>query len=467
MTGASRSQEGSIRDLIAIGCGPFNLSLAALASSIEDLDFVALDASSELRWHPGLMLEDAMLQVGFLADLVSLVEPTHPLSFLAYLKDRDRMYPFYIREQFHMTRREYEDYLRWVASKLASIRFCHRVRQVEWDALQECFVIDAEVSGREPVTFRARHLALGIGTEPFIPDVLAGLDSACLHSGEYLEHADRLAGAERVTVVGSGQSGAEVVRDLLARGEPDAPHVSWLTRTPTFAPLDYTKLVLEMTTPEYVRYFHGLAEHQRDLLVREQWRHYKGISTQTLEDIHDLLYQRTVKFGRTGAELRCGTMVETSLPRADGATLRCLHRDTDEHFVHETDLVVAATGYRHRDPDFLAPLEPMLRRDGSGRLAIRLDHGLDTEPTLTGRLFVANADLHSHGVAAPDLGIVAYRNAAILNAISERPRFALPERTAFSKFAPPDPTAQSRSAQDVDAGSRPMPLHLAPSRRVL
>ncbi|MEM6730759.1 MAG: SidA/IucD/PvdA family monooxygenase, partial [Myxococcota bacterium] len=94
--------------LLAVGCGPFNLSLAALASRIPGLEFTALEATPEFRWHPGLMLDDATLQVGFLADLVSLVEPTHPLSFLAYLKDRDRMYPFYIRERFHITRLEYE-----------------------------------------------------------------------------------------------------------------------------------------------------------------------------------------------------------------------------------------------------------------------------------------------------------------------------------------------------------------------
>jgi len=68
-----------VYDVLAVGCGPFNLGLAALASTVEDLDIVVLDATDQLRWHPGLMLEDAVLQVSFLADLVSLVDPTHPL----------------------------------------------------------------------------------------------------------------------------------------------------------------------------------------------------------------------------------------------------------------------------------------------------------------------------------------------------------------------------------------------------
>ncbi len=56
---------------------------------------------------------------------------------------------------------------------------------------------------------------------------------------------------------------------------------------------------------------------------------------------------------------------------------------------------------------------------------------------LAGRIFVANADLHSHGVAAPDLGIGAIRNATILNAVAGREVFRLPKSTAFTTFAIP------------------------------
>jgi lysine N6-hydroxylase len=53
------------------------------------------------------------------------------------------------------------------------------------------------------------------------------------------------------------------------------------------------------------------------------------------------------------------------------------------------------------------------------------------------RMFVSNADLHSHGVAAPDLGIGAVRNATILNAVAGREVFRLPKSTAFTSFAQP------------------------------
>jgi lysine N6-hydroxylase len=421
-------------DVLAVGAGPFGLGLAALASGVPGLDLVVLEAAPELRWHPGLMFDDASLQVSFLADLVSLVEPTHPLSFLNYLADADRLYQFYVREQFHPRRREYEDYLRWAASRLPAVRFSHRVGAVRWDGRR--FVVDAARGDGTPVRLTTRDLVLAVGTAPQLPPALAGLPAAAvLHSADYLHRIGEVAAARHVTVVGSGQSGAEVVVDLLRRNLAGGPAVRWLTRTPSFAPLDYTKLVLEQTTPAYVRYFHGLDEDVRDGLVAEQWQHYKGIDSETIDELHDLLYRRELEHDLAPVELRAGLSVQSChvLP-AGGVELTCLHRDTGRPLVTSTDIVVAATGYTQREPGFLAELAPLLRRDSRGRYRVRLDHSLELDPSVTGRVFVANADLHSHGVAAPDLGIGAVRNATVLNAITGRELFRLPKRTAFTTF---------------------------------
>ncbi|ONI69447.1 lysine 6-monooxygenase [Kribbella sp. ALI-6-A] len=411
-------------DVIAIGAGPFNLGLAALADGL-DLRVAVLDSRPEFTWHRGLMFDDAMLQVSFLADLVSLVEPAHRLSFLSYLRDNDRLYQFYVREKFHPTRREYEAYLRWCAGQLDSLHFGREVTEVEWDG--SVFVVTV---GGERMS--ARHLVLGVGTEPAVPAALADLPAdRLLHSADYLYRRDELLRAGRVTVVGSGQSGAECALDLL---RADGPAVSWLTRTASFAPLDYSKLVLEMTTPSYVDYFHSLDETVRDRLVKEQWRHYKGISSETLDQIHDLLYQR--ELGSAPVELQCGVAVESSAVGADGVELTLRHTDTGRTFQHSCDVVVAATGYRNRPLTFLqASVDSLVERDAAGRWAIKRDHSV--EGALAGRLFVANADLHSHGVAAPDLGIGAVRNATILNAVAGREVFRLPKSTAFTSFGLP------------------------------
>jgi lysine N6-hydroxylase len=448
----------SEHDLIAIGCGPFNLGLAALASTLPGLKLAVFEKQPELRWHPGLLFEDAQLQLSFLADLVTLVEPTHPLSFLAYLRDMDRMYAFFIRERFHPTRAEYEHYLRWAASKLSSLHFSRRVESARWDARRQQFVIEAAGTDGARQRAYARDLVLGIGSEPYLPDGLRGLPSeSCLHSADYLHRHQSLESAAHVTVVGSGQSAAECVLDLLRRNLNGGPAISWLTRARSFAPLDYTKLVLEMTTPEYVRYFHGLPPEVRERLVREQWQHYKGISAETLEQIHDLLYRRELRSELAPVELRCGVSVESAALDARGALLLdCTHHDTGTRFERGTALVVAATGYRARRADFLGPIEPLVRRDALGRYRVCLDYSVELDPTVTGRIFVANAELHTHGVATPDLGIGAYRSATILTTVCGREVYRLPRRTAFTSFAPPAPAAP-RWTGSMPAGARPAP----------
>lgn len=422
----------STLDLAAVGCGPFNLGLAALADPVPDLDVAVFDREPELTWHRGLMLDGALLQVSFLADLTTLVDPTSAYSFLAYLRDRDRMYPFYVREQFHPTREEYEDYLRWAARQLPQVRFRHEVAEVRWDDTAELFELDVRAGGHTR-THRARHLLLGVGTRPRLPEALAGLDrDHVVHSSDYLHRLDDLAAVSRVTVVGSGQSGAECYLDLLRRRVP-GQRLSWLTRSESFAPLDYSKLVLEMTTPEYVDHFHALPEHRRDELVAAQWRHYKGISTETLDDLHDALYQRGFDEKAGETELRQGVAVESAHVAGD-VRLTLRHRDTGRSLEHRTDVVVAATGYDERPLPLAPELRQRLRHDGRGRLVLHRDHAVSADGALDRRVFVANADLHSHGPAAPDLGLGAVRNAGIVNAVAGREVYPLPRRTAFTTF---------------------------------
>ena len=94
---------------------------------MQDLKVVVLESADELAWHPGMMLDGAHLQVPFMADLVTMADPTNPLSFLNHLKETGRLYPFYIRENFYPLREEYNNYCRWAAAKLPSVRFGHHV----------------------------------------------------------------------------------------------------------------------------------------------------------------------------------------------------------------------------------------------------------------------------------------------------------------------------------------------------
>ncbi|GAA2077232.1 SidA/IucD/PvdA family monooxygenase [Streptomyces albiaxialis] len=432
-------------DLVGVGVGPFNLSLAALAHGVPGLRTAFYEQRSAFRWHPGLMIEGTTLQVPFLADLVTLADPSSPWSFLRYLREEGRLFPFYVAERFHIERAEYDAYCRWVSERLPGLFFGHQVDAVRWDPERALFEVDftqvdaggeAEALGR---TY-ARNLVLGIGTAPRVPEPLRPLAEApavpVVHSAEYLAHRERLLAAGHVTVVGSGQSGAEVFLDLLRRRPAGREGLHWLTRSPAFAPMEYSKLGLEHFTPDYTRYFHGLPERVRDRLVPEQWQLHKAVDQGTLAAVHDELYRRTVGGGWPDAVLTPGVSVRTA--GRLGTTrleLHLVHEDQGERSRLTTDAVVLATGYEERSPaGMLAALDPYVRRDSAERPRVDERHRLVLDPSVSGSVFVQNAARHALGVGEPDLGLAAHRSAVIVNALAGEEVYPLPRRSAFTSF---------------------------------
>ena len=425
-----------VRDLLGVGVGPFNLALAALLDPVAEVDALFLDERERFSWHPGLLVDGATTQVPFLADLVSLVDPCSPHSFLNYLRAHDRLLRFYLRERFHLPRREYDHYCRWVAERLPSCRFGARVEALRWLPGPRLFEADVtdRPSGRRQ-RHRARHVVLGVGTVPHVPATLApALGPDLLHAADYLRHRDRLLRAGSVTVVGSGQSGAEVVLDLL-RARPGAGlRLTWLTRSAGFFPMEYTRLALEHFSPEYTRYFHALPEDVRDRLLPTQDLLYKGVDAQTVEEIYALLYDRSVAGEQPAVRLRPHVAVEAAERTGAGLRLLCRHREQDRRFDVETGAAVLATGFVSRPPACIEELRPLVAWDGSGRYRIGLDYRVAMDPSVTGSLFVQNAELHTHGVGAPDLGLGAHRGACIVNALTGREVYRLPERTVVTEF---------------------------------
>lgn len=441
------------RDLVGVGIGPFNLSLAALAHPLPGLSTAFYDRSPRFTWHPGLLLDDATVQVPFLADLVTLADPTSPWTFLNHLRARDRLYPFYFAEHFHIRRTEYDAYCRWVADRLPALHFGHRVDTVRWSPERALFEVDLtrlDPEGRAASADRvhARHLVLGVGTEPRVPEPLRPLAEApgvpVIHSDDYLAHRDTLLAAGHITVVGTGQSGAEVFLDLLRHRPVGRERLHWIGRTGAFAPMEYSKLGLEHFTPDHTRYFHALPEPVRDRLVPAQWQLHKAIDAGTVAAIHDELYRRTLHGGWPDTVLTPAVHVRTAGRLGPGRIeLHLEHTVQHTRTRLTTDAVVLATGHRPRPLDhLLAPLDPHLRRDHVGRLRVDAHFRLDLDPSVTGGVYVQNAELHTHGVGAPDLGLAAWRSAVILNHLTGRQAYPQPARTAFTTFGLHPRTAQ-------------------------
>lgn len=409
-----------VYDFIGIGVGPFNLGLACLSDPVDDLDGLFLEGRDHFSWHPGMMLDDATLQVPFLADLTTMADPASRWSFLQYLKETGNLYPFYIRESFYPLRREYDDYCRWAAERLDTVRFGQLVAAVEHDG-------SAYVVRTQDAAYRTRRIVLGVGTTPKIPEPLQGKG---IHSSEYLDHKARLQQLDSITIVGSGQSAAEIYRDLLVESPDHGYRLTWVTRSPRFFPMEYTKLTLEMTSPEYTSYFHGLPSATRDRLLREQRSLYKGISRDLVDEIFDLHYRLRVQ-----GDGPCTTLLtNTTVTGAAGDELHCRHDETGEAFTLTTQGLVLATGYEPAVPSFLDPVRDRIRWDEQGRFAVSPHYTVDRHDR---EIFVQNAEEHTHGLAAPDLGMGAFRNSVIIAAMTGREVYPIEKRVAVQTFGVP------------------------------
>ncbi|PZF82679.1 lysine N(6)-hydroxylase/L-ornithine N(5)-oxygenase family protein [Jiangella anatolica] len=423
-------------DVIGVGLGPFNLGLAALLSPVDDVDAVFFEAAPRFAWHPGLMLPGTTLQVPFLADLVTLADPTSRWSFLNYLHERGRLYRFYFYERFHVPRAEFDAYARWVAESLPSCRFGSRVTAVEPDGGGWRVVVETPGGVEE---HRARSVVFGVGTRPAVPAVARSvLGESVFHTEDYLTYREKAVTASAVTVVGSGQSAGEVVADLLEAGLPGGLTVDWFTRSRGFLPMEYSKLGLEHFTPEYTSYFHGLPAVRRDEIRAGQDLLYKGLSAETSERIYDLLYAATVDRADPPVVYAGGCeLVAISPSPVPGRRWRLTwrHRDLDRTFTRDTDVVVLGTGH---EPSPLPVRDGVLARDALGRPEVSLDYRLTLASGAPSTLFAQNAELHTHGVGAPDLGLGAHRNSVIVNQLAGREVYPVRDRTVYQSFGVPE-----------------------------
>lgn len=427
-------------DIAGIGIGPFNLGLAALLASHPGSSGVFLERKPEFRWHEGLLLPGTTLQVPFLADLVTMADPTHPLSYLNYLHQHDRLYQFYYYDNFQVPRREYDHYCRWASQQLASCRFAEEVCDVAYDTQADRFLIESQSLSGFKRQYHSRHLAVGIGTSPILPRWAQVKSSApIMHSAEFGKRQAQLRDCRQVTVIGSGQSAAECVLALFSELTPErvaaGASIRWITRTPGFHPMEYSKLGQECFTPSYMAYFHSIPRERRREIVAGQGLLYKGISFSTIGDIYDLIYERSIGGAETGLTLLSNCEVERIEDHAGRLKVVYRHRELEQVGAFEADAIVAATGYGHAWPQWFERLkDSLLATDEHGDCIVDEDFTARRRDAGAGRVFVQNAEIFQHGVGSPDLGIAAIRNATILNQLLGRDHYRLPKRSAFQQY---------------------------------
>ncbi len=396
-------------DLVGVGLGPSNLSLAALLEPVTDFDARFFDQRAKFEWHPGLMLPDARLQTSFLKDLVTAADPTSPHSFLAYLVDKKRFYEFVNASFENISRCEFADYLGWVASRLRNAGFNAAVRDVAFDGT------DFKVH-RDQDSALAKNLCIATGHRPNLPDwAPAQPDKRCFHASEFLQRAPDVTG-KRVAIVGGGQTGAEVFLTLAREGFGTPASLNWISRRANFDQLDASHFADEVFTPDYLRLFFRLPEGRKAGIVEDQKLKSDGISPCTLREVYHLLYRhRHLSDGGPDLSLSPGREVTGLQESAEGFSLSAHNLMIGEGEAIQADMVILCTGYRTRLPEILESLTSRMEFDSEGRTRLDENFKILWDGPADRRIYMQNTARHSHGIADPQLSLMAWRSAAIVN----------------------------------------------------
>jgi lysine N6-hydroxylase len=401
-------------DLVGVGIGPANLSLAALLDPVQTISRCFFERSDSFSWHGGQLLPEAELQQVYVKDLVSLVAPSSRFSFISYLHDTGRIYAFLNARFPSVMRQEFNQYLQWASASLKDLQFGEEVASIKFD---HHLVVE---TSRRRVT--AKAVVLGTGLTPNIPDCAKPyLGETIFHGSEFAPHAQNL-GGRSVVIVGGGQTGAETFLNLIARDKKSRPRkVVWLSRRSNFLPLDDSPFVNEQFSPIYSDYFYSLGHEMRSRLLAEQKLASDGISASTLARIYQRLYE--LRFLHEATDMECHLLpfrdMTALTPVSAGWLMECREVTTGVQESVEADVIVLSTGFEYRFPECLSSISCRLSwgRDG---FTVRPDFSIEWDGPQDLRIYVQNASRSRRGVADPNLSLLSWRSATIINSIADR-----------------------------------------------
>lgn len=422
-------RERQVHDIVGIGFGPANLALAiaveehnASAAGDERVSAVFVERQPEFRWHRGMLIDGAVMQVSFLKDLATLRNPTSSFGFVSYLHSRGRLVDFVNHKILFPTREEFHDYLSWAADGVDhAVRYgveAVGVRQVS--AGDEVDTVEVVCQGAAPMNLRARNVVLAPGLVPTLPAGVE-LSERIWHSSQLLHRVADFPRSDprRFVVVGAGQSAAECT-EYLHRRFPGAEVCAVFSRY-GYSPADDSPYANRIFDPAAVGEFHAASDDVRDQLMDyHRNTNYSVVDLELIEDLYRREYQEKVR-GEQRLRVVKASRVIGAVDTGHGAHVDVHHLLDSSVTTLDADAVVFATGYRPADVRrLLGELAGHCREDARGRIAVRRDYRVDTDERLACGIYLQGGTEHSHGITSSLLSNVAVRAGDILTSLLER-----------------------------------------------
>jgi L-ornithine N5-oxygenase len=415
-------------ELLAIGAGPANLSLAValeeLAPEIADRS-VIIEKHENVVWQRGMLQPWSRSQVSFLKDLVTLRNPRSAFSFVNYLHSVGRLDQFINLGSFTPYRMEISGYLQWVAESLPRVqiqygRACVSIRPRHGS--------DGEVTGwlvttADGGTIGTRDLVIGAGRDACVPQEFHSLPRhKVIHSTEFEDRVAELdpAAPHRFVVVGGAQSAAEMLW-ATHQGFPQA-QCTMVMRSIGLNGYESSKFTNELFYPSFVDEFHAAPPEARTQLLREMHRtNYAGLSPAML----DTLYQQMYLERLTGSErLQMITMTDIVDARLDGddggsgdVVLTLADRRTGQRRELRCDTVLLGTGFVPGMPRMVQGLAESV---GLTEATVDRTYRMRVPETVTAGCYLQGVNEATHGIADSLLSVLAARAGEIVADLSAR-----------------------------------------------
>ena len=427
------NREHEIYDVVGVGFGPSNLSLAIAleeygASGPEhEISALFLERQPSFGWHRNMLLPTTTMQISFLKDLVTFRNPTSSFSFISYLHASGRLAQFVNNQDFFPTRQEFHQYLEWAQARVAdriaygsdvtSIRL-PRAPVPELSNRLRLEVADAD--GRPGRVVEARNVVISTGLVPSMPEGTER-DERVWHSSEFLEKYRRMNPGElrRVAVAGAGQSAAEITRFLY----DELPHAEVYSVIPSYgySVADDTPFANQIFDLGAVDDYYFGTDQTRDAF----WRYHRNTNYSVVDDdvIRDL-YRRSYDDDVRGVRrLQFLNLTRITGVKRVGAETRVSLQGGPDAEVRELDFdaLICATGYEAMEPTgLLGDLDRLCLRDEAGRYRVERDYRIVTAPETRCGIYLQGGTEHTHGLTSSLLSNIAVRSGEIVDSIVAR-----------------------------------------------
>lgn len=440
----SSTDRDDVHDLVCVGFGPASLAIAValhdsktpMAEGGPKVRF--LERQGAFKWHAGMLLPGAKMQISFIKDLATLRDPKSHFTFLNYLKEHDRLVQFCNLGTFLPSRVEFDDYLQWAAKHFENVvDYSEQVESIlphkmAGSQKYDCFeVASRNLSTGQTMRLLSRNVVIAVGGQPLKPAAFPAYHDRIIHSSEYNTRIDQLLpnkdGSYHVAVVGGGQSAAEVFSNLHSR-YPNAV-TKMIFRDSALRPSDDSPFVNEVFNPEAVDTFFEQPEDFRCVnLKKNKATNYSVVRLELIEKIYEDLYVQGVMQPDKRAWKQQILPLKEILEVVDNGpdqridlTLKDidpLNKNRKETL--SVDAIVLATGYR-RDGhvDMLRNCQA-INANPAGQWKAGRNYGLELDREAVGAgvgIWLQGCNEATHGLSDTLLSILSTRSGELVESI--------------------------------------------------